>query len=392
MVSVALVYNTDFYLHRFRGSLIRALVDEGMSVHCIAPLGDYALELERMGAHFHAWNLSRRRVNPTGELASLLSLFRILRRVRPDLCHTFTLKPNVYGPVAAKLAGSRAVVSTYPGLGYLTHGQGTRWAAMMKYPVHQLMRLAGSQTDIITFQNRDDLDSLVDFGVVPRMKTRLIPGGSGVNTAIFSPDSVDGDVLRSLRQQIGIPDHSIVVLMAGRMLWDKGVEEYVVSARSLHEKGLDIRFLLAGSPDEGNPRAITEKQLHQLHESGDIDYLGYREDIIELMALADVFVYPSYYGEGIPRVLIEAAAMGKPIVTTDSVGCREVVKQGFNGILVPARSIAPLVDSIESLANDPALRCRYGRESRKRAEQEFDESISIKHTLALYRNVLGQRY
>lgn len=390
MISVALIYNSDFYMYRFRGPLIRALVEKGMSVHCIAPRGDHAPELKRLGARFHHWQLSRRGTGPFGELASLLSLVRILRTTHPTLCHTFTFKPNVYGPIAARLAGSSGIVSTYPGLGYLfAHDAGQ--VPLARRPVSVLTRLAGRLADAVTFQNGDDLALMIDAGLVPGKKARVLPGGSGVDTKAFSPSAACGMARAALRKQLRIPDDSVVVLFVGRMLWEKGIEEYVACARALRNKSLPVRFLLVGEPDEGNPRAIPKGQLLQWHEAGDICYLGYREDVVELLSLADLFVYPSYYREGIPRVLLEAAAMGTPIVTTDSVGCREVVAQDLNGLLVPIRRIPDLVQATERLALDPDLRSRYGRASRERAVREFNEGISVEHTLALYTEILGAR-
>jgi N,N'-diacetylbacillosaminyl-diphospho-undecaprenol alpha-1,3-N-acetylgalactosaminyltransferase len=390
MESVALIYNTDHYMYRFRGPLIRTMVDKGISVHCIAPRGDHAPELERLGARFHHWQLSRRGIGPFGELASLLSLVQILRTTHPTLCHTFTFKPNVYGPIAARLAGSCGVVSTYTGLGYL-FAQNLERIPLAQRLVYGLMRPVGRLADAVTFQNWDDLGLLVEMGLVPGKKARLLPGGSGVDTEAFSPWAVSDMVRAALRRKLRLPDDAVVVLFLGRMLWDKGVKEYVACARALRGKSLSVRFLLVGASDEENPRSIPHDQLLQWHATGDVCYLGFREDVVELLAVADLFVYPSYYREGVPRVLIEAAAMGKPIVTTDSVGCREVVAHAHNGLLVPPRSMPDLVQATEQLVLDPDLRCRYGRASRERAVLEFDEAISVGHTVALYEEILDAR-
>ncbi len=389
MASIALVCNTDWSLYRSRGSLIRTLIDKGIGVHCIAPRGDHVVQFEEIGAEFHPWNLNRLSRNPIREFASLVDLVKVLKSVSPTICHTFTAKPNILGPIAARLAGTPTVISTYPGLGHVGQGVEGGPVRFVTRVFRLLAQLSGQLTDVVTFQNLDDMQELVDAGVLPKEKTKLIPGGSGIDTTMYSPEAVDRTELQSLRAELGISPGAFVVLMVGRMLWEKGVREYVAAAKSLRDSLPDIQFLLVGGPDEASPGSISNRQLQEWHGSGDVRHLGHREDIVRIIALADLFVYPSYYREGIPRVLIEAAAMGKPIVSTDSVGCREVVKHESNGLHVPIREVPALIRAIQRLIDDPELRRRYGRASREMAVNEFDERIPIAYTLNLYEESLG---
>jgi len=235
-----------------------------------------------------------------------------------------------------------------------------------------------SPKDVRTiFQNPDDLNSFVKEGLLQRDKTCLIKG-SGVNTKIFNPTP----------KRDSVP---IVVLVA-RMLWTKGVGEFVEASKILKEKGVVVRMLLVGTPDPLNPAAIPDKILRAWSESGIIEWLGQRQDIPDILKQSSIAVLPSSYGEGVPKSLIEAASTGLPIVTYDVPGCREIVRNGENGFLVPLKDVRSLADAIEELLRNPEMRYKMGKRSREIVENEFAEEHIIRQTLALYKGLLGDKW
>ena len=380
---VAIVANADEPLFRFRGPLIQALREQGVRVHAIAPPGRYVQNIESLGANFVPWDLSRRSYNPFLELKALLSLARIYRRLRPQLVQHFTVKPNVYGALAARLAGVPVVVGGITGLGYL-FTPGSEGRRVMRMAVTSLYRIAAMLSQRITFQNQDDIDLLVRTGGLPRDTGLLIPGGSGVDLDAFSSSAVSPEERAQLRASLEIPDDAKIVLLAARMLYDKGIEEFARAARIVRQRTPEAHFLLAGAADSGSRGAVPLESLHAWTQEGSVRYLGHREDVPALMAISDIVVLPSYYREGIPRVLLEAASMGRPIVATDMPGIREAVQHDVNGLLVPPRDPLALADAITQLLDDVNLRTRLGQEGRDKAEREFDHRLVAKRYLAEY--------
>ncbi len=385
--TIAIVYNDDFYLHRFKGGLLRALSESGHTVYAIAPAGESVEAIENDGAKFIDWSLVRRGANPIRELQSLLALRSIYKRIRPDLVHHFTAKPRVYGAFAARLAGVPVVVASVNGLGYVYTGRSLKSSVVR--PITTLLnRLAFGISEAVLFQNHDDSRFFEETGMVSSKKIKYVPGGSGVDTAFFSPDAVDAAGSSALRGTLSIPVDAPVVVMIGRILTHKGVCEYVESARVVAgDRG--AQFLLVGPADPGNPASIPQETLVEWGKKGYIRYLGERSDIRELMAMADVVVLPSYR-EGFPRVLLEAAAMGKPMVTTDTPGCRDVVDDGKNGLLVPVGDAGALASAVVKLLASPELRAQMGEAARGKALDEFDERRVTRDIIAIYDQLLAE--
>lgn len=386
--TVALVYNTDLYLHRLRGGLIRALTAEGYNVYAIAPAGPSVPAIEAAGATFVHWALPRRGMNPLVELLSILRLWGVYRRIRPDISHHFTPKPNIYGAVAGRLAGVPVTISSVNGLGYVFTGD-DRMSALVRPVVTTLYRMAFGLNTSVVVQNRDDIEELESRGIISAEVALHAPGGSGVDVDRFTPDAVTTSVVESLRASLGIAMDTRVVLFVGRMLWHKGIQELVECARIVGPK-TGASFVLAGPMDEGNPGAIPQERLTAWGDERFVTLLGERNDIRELIAIADVVVLPSYR-EGFPRVLIEACAMGKPIVATDVPGCRDVVTNDLNGLTVAPKDAKALAAAVEALLADSSLRTRFGEAGRRRAVQEFDEKIVTGNTLSLYDRLLAER-
>ena len=385
--TIALTYNNDFYLHRFKGGLLKALSEAGHTVYAIAPTGDSVEAIESTGATFIDWPLVRKGANPLRELQSLMALRSIYKRIGPDLVHHFTAKPRVYGAFAARFAGVPVVVASVNGLGYVYTGRNLN--SSLVRPVSTLLnRLAFGISEAVLFQNHDDAKFFEDTRMVPNKKIRHIPGGSGVDTALFSPDAVDAAESGRLRGSLDIPADTSVIIMIGRMLTHKGVREYVECARVV-AGNRDARFLLVGPTDTGNPASIPQETLVEWGERGWVRYLGERSDIRELMAMADIVALPSYR-EGFPRVLLEAAAMGKPMVTTDTPGCRDVVTDGVNGLLVPVGDAVALASAVEKLLASSDLREQMGKAARLKAVDEFDERKVTQDIIAIYDELLAQ--
>jgi glycosyltransferase involved in cell wall biosynthesis len=311
-----------------------------------------------------------------------LNFYRVYKRWKPDIVHHFTIKPVIYGSIAAHFAKIPIIINTITGMGYLFTDkiQGRPW---IKPLVLNLYRTSVRVSDYYFFQNREDRDFFVERNIISKEKAGIVPG-SGVNTDYFNFQHIKPEIKANLKSELNIGRTESVVLCVSRMLYDKGIAEYVESATLIRRNNKGVRFLLVGPLDPGNPAQIPEDVIQKWTADGTIEYLGRRDDIRELMSIADIVVHPSYR-EGFPRVLLEAASMEKPIVTTDTIGCKEVVKHKENGLLVPIKNIEALSNAITSLIEDPELRRKFGKNARERAINEFDEILVIDKTFEVYK-------
>jgi len=367
--------NSDWYLYNFRRSLAAALKDAGHEVLLVSPPGPYGEKLRACGFRWMPAPMRRESLNPFRELALLFWLWRLVWAEKPQLVHGFTIKCAVYGGLAARLAGFGRV-SSVTGMGYVFISDAPK-AKLLRPVVRALMRFAlGGERARLILQNPDDVRLFDQRAILPRTETRLIPG-SGVDCTRFLPPT-SGD-----ERAAGQP---LRVVLAARMLWDKGVDEFVHAARLLKSEKRNLQFVLAGNPDPGNPAFISEKTLLEWQASGLVEWLGHVEDMPAVFAGADIVVLPSYR-EGLPKSLIEAAACARPLITTDVPGCREVVTDGVDGLLVPARDAISLARAIARLQDDPALARRLGQAARAKALAKFDERVVIARTLAVYDEV-----
>ena len=389
---VMLFANTDWYLYNFRRSLATALRDAGHDVLLVSPPGDYGPQLEARGLRWIPAPMDRRSLNPLKELALVDWLRRLILREQVDLVHGFTIKCAIYGSMAARLSRRAVRVNAVAGMGYVFTSDAPK-ARVLRPIVRSLMRAAldGPGSRLI-LQNPDDVALFARAHIVDPERVRLIKG-SGVDCARFSPSAgrprrpseaagASGDARPSdLRGQ------RFRVLLPARLLWDKGLAEYVEAARMLKAAGREIDFLIAGEPDRCNPASVPEATVHGWVEAGLVQWLGQVRDMPALFGAVDAVALPSYR-EGLPKGLIEAAASQLPLVTTNVPGCREVVEDGVDGLLVPARDAPALARAIARLQDDPLLRERLARGARARAVAEFDERIVIERTMAVYRELL----
>jgi glycosyltransferase involved in cell wall biosynthesis len=380
---VVLTVNNLYDIWLWRQALIRGLQAEGFEVLAVGPPGPWEEPIACLGCRVATYPLDRRGLNPLGEARSLAGLYAIYRRWRPAIAHHFTIKPNLYGTLAARLAGVPVVIATVTGLGYIWTDDGPK-ARVLRAILEPIYRRVLRLADVVIYLNEEDRRTLGG------RRTVLIPG-EGVDLETFSPSAVPPERRAALRSELGLGPDARVVLMVGRMLRHKGVLEFVEAARRVRAACPGAVFVLVGPSDEGNPARIPSEKLQAWGSEGAVRYLGVRGDVRDLMAVADVVVLPSYYREGIPRVLIEAAAMGRPLVATDVPGCREVVRDGVNGLLVPARDAVALAEAIESLLKNPKLRAEFGAASRRLAEERFSDQQVVDCMLDLYRALLAEK-
>jgi glycosyltransferase involved in cell wall biosynthesis len=365
--------NTDWYLYNFRLSTALRLQAEGHEVVMISPPGEFG---ERFAKHGFRWvplSMDRASLNPLRELVTLSHLIRVLRREQPDLLHNFTLKCAIYGALAARLAQVPATVNAVAGMGYVFTSDRMK-ARVLRPLVKLLLRTTlGSKQSLLILQNPDDAAAFTEAGLVEPQKIRLIRS-SGVNTTRFHPSN------RADRS-----DKRLRVLLAARLLWEKGVQEFIDASALLREQGRQVQFLLAGTPDPGNPRSVSPATVQRWSDDGLVNWLGHVDDMPALLSEVDVMVLPSYYREGVPKCLIEGAASGLAIITTGLPGCREVVAQdGIDGLRVEPRDALMLAKRIIELDDDRELLMRLGRNARQKALAEFDERSVIQRTLDVY--------
>lgn len=368
------VNNPAFFLsHRLPVAL--AAQRAGFEVHVATMDGPAVATVRGHGFVHHVIPLTRSGKNPVQELQSIYALWRLCRRVRPDLVHAVTIKPVLYGGIAARLAGVPAYVAAVSGLGYVFMRQ-QKGLDYVRTAATVLYRLAlGHPNSRVIFQNVSDRQTLEDAGVVRPGQSVLIRG-SGVDLERFP--------------YLPEPPGPIVVLCVARLLMDKGINEYVQAARLSRDRGDDFRWVLVGSPDPGNPASISESTVKAWHQEGVIDWLGERSDIAELHQQAHIAVLPSYR-EGLPKSLVEATASGRAVVTSDVPGCRDAIEPGVSGLLVPPRDAEALADAVRELALDDTRRAAMGSAGRRLAERDYDIHKIVRKQLDVYEALLPAR-
>jgi glycosyltransferase involved in cell wall biosynthesis len=374
-VKILMFANTDWYIFNFRLAQVQALCARGDEVVLLSPDGPYGPRMQAMGFHWLPFPLVRRSLNPLSEIQTIIRLLRLYKREGPDLVHHFTVKCVLYGSLASQLLGIHCVVNSVTGLGYvfMDGGGARRW---LRGLIKVCYRLLLKRTWVI-FQNPDDRAIFLESRLVDPGRVALIRG-SGVDIQHFSPQP----------EPTGIP----LVVLPARMLWDKGVSEFVAAARILQSEGLRARFALVGDSDNENPASVPASQLQAWEKEGVIEWWGWKDDMNEVYGRASIVCLPSFYREGVPKTLIEAAACGRPIVTSDMPGCREIVRHGENGLLVPVRDAGALAKALYDLIKSPHTRSEMGIRSRIIAEKEFSMELVISETLALYQSCRNERY
>ena len=351
-----------------------AAKENGYDVAVVAHCTNHRSIIESAGLTVFEHGMSRSGTNPFREIASVVNLIKVIRNYRPTLIHLIALKPSVLGSCASIFYRKAQIICAPIGMGYLFSSDDSR-ARLLRPIVNGALRIALKQSRVaIIIENQDDMDTLKQGNFVQNNQIYLIKG-AGVN-------------LNTYRATSETDDHLVVSLFA-RMLRDKGVTEFVQAATTIKQSRPDIQFQLIGGLDDGNPAALSSQQMEDWVAEGSVTWLGQRSDVPELLAKSNIVVLPSYR-EGLPKVLIEAAAAQRAVIATDVVGCREAVTDGLNGLLIEPRNSHALTDAIMRLVTDHDLRHKLAQAGRFRAENEFSSEIINTQTLAVYEQVLNR--
>ncbi len=371
------VNNLDFFIsHRLPIALAAQKSDYQVHIG-FGSLGNTSPDiLFSQGFRLHYLPIQRGGMNLFADLYSIFLLLFLFRRIRPDIVHLVTIKPVLYGGIAAQLAGVPAVLSAMAGLGFLFVKRSNLLNKILRLAVEFMFRFAmGHKNQKLVFQNPDDRDRILSFVRISSHQIKLIRG-SGINLADFP----------ILPEPSSVP----IIAMAARLLRDKGVFEFVEAARILSERKITARFWLIGDLDLANPTSVTPKEFTAWQKEGVVECLGYRKDVPRLFSQATIVTLPSYYGEGLPKCLIEAAACGRAVVTTDMPGCRDAIEPDVTGLLVPPRNSLALADAIESLIKNSSVRQSMGKAGRLLAEREFGIDRVVAAHLQIYKELLEE--
>ncbi len=370
MKRVGFLSHLDLNLYLFRLPIMQALKRRGWEVYAIAPRGAYFDRFAEEGIETISYEIDRASLNPLQELRAVRNIYNAIKPLHLDMLHTFMAKPNIYGTLAGKMAQIPHIINLVEGLGSFYVEESLKSKAVRSL-IETLYKQTFKISDACVFVNSDDPKYMVERGIIEPHKVRVIKS-VGIDTKRFSPENA---------KRVDFGTDKPVVMMVGRAIWHKGVREFYEAAAMLRDKA---HFVYVGSTDRGNPSAASEEFL----QSGAVEYLGHRDDVLDLIGSCDIFVLPSYR-EGLPRTLLEAAALAKPLVGTDTVGCRDVVRNGYNGFLVPPKDAKALAQAIEKLIELPILRNQFGRNARKFVEQNFAIEKIVEQYLRLYDEVLG---
>lgn len=327
-------------------------------------------KFKKLEVPFVALPVDKKATRPISDLKLFWTLYKWYQDESPDIVHHFTIKPVIYGSIAARLAGVPTVINTVTGLGY-PFADGTRFA--LRLIVKILYRFSLGCSTLTFFLNKDDMNYFIEEKIVRRDKAEVL-----------NSEGVDCEYFTNSTQRSAKPKKPKTFLILCRLIKEKGVYEFVEAARKVKMQFKETRFQIAGERDERNPSAISLVDLEQWQSEGIIDWLGKVSDVRPIIANADVVVLPSYYREGIPRCLLEGAAMGKALISTDSIGCRETIQEGVNGLLIPPRDADALAQAMIKMIESPEMTTRMGLAGREKMKLEFDEKFVIHQILKAY--------
>lgn len=371
---ILFVVAEDWYFWSHRRPIAAAALQNGYDVFVATRVGNFGEKIIEAGFRLIPLRLNRSSYSLFHELRTVSELRRIYRREKPDIVHHIALKPILYGSMAALSNQRVQVINAFAGLGYLVSSPSFKARALKQVLWKMFRVLLNRPNSFLLLQNCEDRDLLVaEVGVSPE-KTTIIRG-SGVDVNEFQP----------MPDVSGTP----IVLLSSRMLWIKGISDFVDAAKLLRARGIHARFVLAGDTDPGSPGAIPREKLQEWQNASPVEWCGHQQSMSRMLQQATIVCLPSHGGEGVPKALIEAAASERAIVATDVPGCRDIVRHGTNGLLVPPKDPAALADAIAQLLKDAPLRAEMGRRGRELAVNEFSEEKVIQQTLTLYQKLLN---
>jgi glycosyltransferase involved in cell wall biosynthesis len=347
--------------------------EAGFDVHVTTLTAGDGDAIEEAGFTYHPISDTRRSNNPLHELRLIARLYGLYRRLQPDLVHHITLRSILYGGLASLLVRESEIVNGVTGLGYLFSSTNLK-VRLLRAAVLGALRVLGRSDHLYLFQNPDDERLFREHSIAGPSSSRVIKGSG-----------VDVDRFEARPEPSGPP----VVLFPARMLWHKGVQQFVDAARQIRADGTEARFVMVGDTDPDNPAGVSAEQLEAWEEEGVIEWWGYQDDMVDVFARSHLVCLPSFYREGVPKVLIEAASCGRPIVTTDMPGCREIVRDGENGFLVPPQDSQAVAVALQQLIDAPERRRQMGKRGRALVKSEFSVEHVVQSTLEVYRQVLA---
>ena len=373
MKTIVYFVSEDWYFCSHRLPIARKALAEGFKVVVITKVSKHKDAIESEGFELAPIEIKRGGMNLFSELKTISELYSYYKKYNPDIVHHVAIKPVIYGTLVAQFIGSIKIVNAMAGLGYIFISNKKK-VKLLRFFIHQLFRfLFRSKNSQLILQNKDDLEYFLKNKLVNNDNVAIIRG-SGVNIEQFT----------FMNEVKDTP----IVMLASRMLWDKGVGEFIEAAKILKQEGVEARFVLVGDSDPENPASIPNAQLSEWHELGIVEWWGERGNMHEMLTQSHIVCLPSYR-EGLPKVLLEAASCGKPIIATDVPGCREIVHNGENGILVPLKDSSSLASAMKELINNPEKRKIIGINGRRLVENEFSEEIVVSQTLKVYQELLA---
>ena len=364
-MKIILCSNTSWYLYNFRKELIRTLIDRKYDIILISPTDNYSERLKKLGCRHYNIKLDNKGTNPIKDINLMYQLYQLFTKIKPNILLTFTIKPNIYGGIVAKLLNI-STISVVSGLGtvFLDNNK-------FSYKIAKLLYKIGLYNNKVVFENLDDSKEFVKQNLIKETQVNLIPG-CGINTKISKP-----------KTSINQSKKNITFLLVARLIKTKGIIEYIEAIKIIKRSHSNAKFKIIGQYYFDNPSSISKDEVDSWVANELIEYLGYTEAVLDEMEKVDCIVLPSYR-EGLSRVLLEAGIMSKPIITTNVAGCKEVVKNNHNGLLVPPKDIKSLAQAMEKIIKmSPQERQHMGKLGREKVINEFDESIVIKKYLSI---------
>lgn len=365
---IVLSSNTSWSVYNFRLNLARELKKQGYKVVIVAPYDKYTEKLKKEFEYYDIW-MNNKGTNPIEDIKTMIDFYRLYKKIKPDVALHYTIKPNIYGTIVCSLLGINTI-NNIAGLGTVFIRQ-----SFITKVVKWLYKYSQRKATKVFFQNSDDYELFIKESLVEKNKCDLLPG-SGVDTNRFTP------------LEYKKKDNKFKFLLIARMLWDKGIGEYVEAAKIIKSKYKNVEFQLLGPLDVVNPNVVSREQMQKWVDKGIVKYMGATDNVREYIKKADCVVLPSFYREGVPRVLLESASMAKPIITTDSVGCKEVVDDGVNGFLCKPKDPQDLAEKMEKMLKlNEEERKKMGMAGRMKVLKQFDEKIVINKYLEVIKTI-----
>ena len=379
----------DFTIWRFKIPLLKRLIHEGHQVFVTCPPGDVSDKFSTVGIQYIPLRLIRDNKNPLFEIQTIIHIRQIINELSPDLIHTFTVRPNLYGSWANRLLRqSIPIVNSVMGLGTLYTDYNGNTKSIKHEVMNRLYKWSFAKSKKVIFLNHDDLNIFLEDKIIRNSQADLIRG-EGINIQFFHP--VDFQAKIELKKILNIHENKILILLVARLIREKGILEFCQAARILKEKYKDnVHFVVIGDIDRGNPSHLSWDDLNEFRQSSIVQFTGHLDEPQPFFAASDIYCLPSYR-EGLPVTIMEAMSSGLPVITTDSPGCRETIDNGVSGFLVPVRDVNALINKLEQLILNPDLRIQMGRAGRVKAEREFAVEKIVEQHMKLYEEVLNSK-